>query len=135
MSGALPLWAARPWARQSGPVARVSRARVVWTWGPVTCPTVCTLASQRCALWGTRGGVPRGGGGGAVVRGVWGQALTLPLLPVPGAGSRGPLSTSAGAGVQMWGPGTVPLACLPFGGCCAPRGWSAVAPGGHLSPF
>ena len=59
VSGALPLPAARRWGRQLGPVALVSRACVVWVWGPSTGPTACALASWRCALWGWRGVVPR----------------------------------------------------------------------------
>ena len=33
-----------------GPVARVSRARVVWAWGTQHRPTACALASRRCTL-------------------------------------------------------------------------------------
>ena len=54
-----------------------------------------------------RAGVARRGGGGrassgrvpsAVVRGVWGQALLLPLLPALWAGCRGSLATCCGRG-------------------------------------
>ena len=34
---------------------------------------------------------------------------------------------AVGAGVWVWGPNTVPLACTPFGGC-VPRGWSGAVP-------
>ena len=34
-----------------------------------------------------------------------------------------------GAGEWVWGPNTVPLACVPFGGC-VPRGWWGAVPGG-----
>ena len=34
-----------------------------------------------------------------------------------------------GAGVWVWGPNTVPLACMPCGGC-VPRGWWGAVPGG-----
>ena len=59
----------------------------------------------------------------SVVRGVCGQALSLPRLSALWAGCRGPLSTLAvGAGVRVWGPGAVPSACMPCWGR-APRGW------------
>ena len=42
---------------------------------------------------------------------------------------------AVGAGVRVWGPGTVPLACMPCGGC-VPRGWRGAVPGGGgLPPF
>ena len=96
MSGAVPPLAVRPlgWA------ARVPR--------PV-CPGCSWCgrgdpapAPRRAPL---RAGVERRGGGGraspgelpfAVVRGVWGQALSLPQLPALCAGCRGPLPTCCG---------------------------------------
>ena len=36
---------------------------------------------------------------------------------------------AVGAGVWLWGPNTVPLACMPYGGCM-PRGWWGAVPGG-----
>ena len=36
---------------------------------------------------------------------------------------------AVGAGVWVWGPNTVPLACLPCGGC-VPWGWWGTSPGG-----
>ena len=162
------------------------------------------------ALWGLRaagvvGGRPRGGGGGAatVVRGVWCQALSLPLPPVfwggrpgsrdpcvPGAVGAGvgtqhrphslrpcwpallavgraegrpqggglpPLRGASevrrspspdcpptrravgvrypravGTGMWLWGPNTVPWACMPCGGC-VPRGWWGAVPGGGVA--
>ena len=36
---------------------------------------------------------------------------------------------AVGAGVWVWGPNTVPLACMPCGGC-VPRGWWGAVPGG-----
>ena len=42
---------------------------------------------------------------------------------------------AVGAGVWVWGPNTVPLACMPRGGC-VPRGWwGAVPGGGGLQPL
>ena len=40
---------------------------------------------------------------------------------------------AAGAGVRVWGPSTVPLACMPCGGC-VPRGWWGAVPGGGGLP-
>ena len=37
------------------------------------------------------------------------------------------------AGVWVWGPNTVPLACMPCGGC-VPRGWWGAVPGGGGLP-
>ena len=36
---------------------------------------------------------------------------------------------AVGSGVWVWGPNTVPLACMPCGGCM-PRGWWGAVPGG-----
>ena len=36
---------------------------------------------------------------------------------------------AVGAGMWVWGPNTVPLACTPCGGC-VPRGWWGAVPGG-----
>ena len=44
-----------------GSATRVSRVLLVWAWGLSTGPTACALAGRRCALWGWRKGVPRGG--------------------------------------------------------------------------
>ena len=42
---------------------------------------------------------------------------------------------AVGARVRVWGPSTVPLACIPCGGC-VPRGWwGAVPRGGGLPPL
>ena len=41
---------------------------------------------------------------------------------------------AVGAGVWVWGPNTVPLACMPCGGC-VPRGWcgGGASPGGGVA--
>ena len=116
-------------AGSQGSATRVSRARLVWAWGPSTSPTACALASRRCALWGWREGVPRGG----ALRRCEGR-LSSGALPPPAARPQGGLSGSAtrvlwvlvcgrgGPALSLW------LAC-PAGGC-VPRGrWEAV-PGG-----
>ena len=68
------------------------------------------------------------------MRGVWCQALSLHRLPAHWAGFfwvRHP--RAVGAGVWVWGPNTVPLACMPCGGC-VPRGWWGAVPGGGGLP-
>ena len=39
---------------------------------------------------------------------------------------------AVGAGVWVWGPNTVPLACMPCGGC-VPQGWWGAIPGGGVA--
>ena len=53
----------------------------VWVWGPNTVPLAC-MPCGGCVPRGLAGGCPRGGSPAAVVRGVWCQALSLPLPPV-----------------------------------------------------
>ena len=73
-----------------GSVARVSRVRLVWAWGPSTSRTAYALASRRCALWGWRKGVPWGG----VFRRSKGR-LRSGAPPLPAARPLGGLSGSA----------------------------------------
>ena len=177
----------------------------VWVWGPKAVPLAC-MPCGGCVPRVWRGAVPGGGWPAAVVRGVWCQALSLPLPPVlwggrpgfrdpcvPGAVGAGvgtqhlprsvrpcwpallavgvaegrprggclpPLRGASevrrfpssdcpptglavrvrypravGAGVWVWGPNTVPLACMPCGGCVPWGWWGAVPGGGGLSPL
>ena len=118
---------------QPGPVAPMSRVRVVWIWGtqhrprpPVLragcrgpLPTCCGrgragVGVQHCpfGLHALRGAACRGGSGGptlggcpsTVARGVWCQALSPSGLPVPGGGRPGPLARVSRARV-MWASG------------------------------
>ena len=121
-------------AGSRGSAARVSRVRSVRAWGPGAGPTACTLAGRRCSLWGWPGGVP---GEGAFRRCEGRLTRLSPSLDCPpsgrGVGVRRP--HVVGAGVRVWGSITVPLACMPCGGC-VPRGWwGAVSGGGSLPPF
>ena len=133
VSGAVPPPAARPLER----AARVPR--------PV-CPGCghCgrgdpARAPQRAPSWA---GVARCGGGGraspggvpsAIVRGVWGQALSLPRLPAHWAGCWGPPPTCCGRGCVGLGAQHRPLGLHALWGLCAagvvggrPRGgWPA----------
>ena len=105
-----------------GCATRVSRARLVWAWGPSTGPAACALASRRCALWAWREGVP---GGGALRRCEGG--LSSGALPPPAPRPQGGLSGSAthvlwalvcwrgGPILSLW------LSCPARG--CVPRGW------------
>ena len=140
-----------PPAVRGGPVARGVRGRAL---SPIRLPSslglsgpaahvlwaqVCGYGVQRCPRGpyslcssgaGTRGFAARV----SVVRGVCGQALPLSRLSALWAGCPCPSSTLAvGAGVRVWGPSAVPLACMPCGGC-APRGWWGAAPGGDGLP-
>ena len=101
------------------PVTLVSRALVVWAWGP---STGFILASLRCELWGQREDVP---GGGASCR----RQGRLQLGARPGAGSRGPLPTCfrrgcAGMGPQhfLFGVRTLGAAARRGGGGMSSRG-------------
>ena len=79
---------------------------------------------------GVAGGRPRGGclsplrGASEVRRS---PSLNCPLTG-RAVGVRHPRG-AVGAGVRVWGPSTVPLACMPCGGC-VPRGWWGAVPGG-----
>ena len=66
---------------------------------------VRSFASRRGPLWGRGEGVPGGGVPCAAARGVWGQELVLPRLPILGAGSWGLPPTCCGpgcAGMGAW---------------------------------
>ena len=54
--------------------------------------------------------------------------------PPPTARPLGGLFRSVCAGVWVWGPNTVPLACMPCGGCVL-RGWWGAVPGGVGLPL
>ena len=131
MSGAVPPPAVRPLER----AARVPR--------PV-CPGCgrCGRGDpapvpQRAPV---RAGVARCGGGGkvspggvpsTVVRGARCQALSLPWLPVPGAGCQGSASrVSRVRSARAWGPNTGPTVCALAGRRCPLWGWRKGVPGG-----
>ena len=116
-------------AGSQGSATRVSRARLVWAWGPSTGPTACALVSLRCAPWGRPEGIP----GGGAFRRCEGR-LSSGALPPLAARPQGGLSGSAthvlwqrvcgrgGPALSLW------LACP--AGCCVPRGWWEAFPGG-----
>ena len=91
---------------------------------------------QRAPL---RARVARCGGGGRASPGVWLSPLRgasevrrspspgCPPLPGRAVGVRH--LRAVGTGVRVWGPGTVPSACMPCGGCVL-RGWWGAVPGG-----
>ena len=55
-----------------------------------------------------------------------------PGCPLSGRAVGVRYSGAVGAGVQAWGTSTVPLACMPCGGC-VPRGWWGPSPGGGVA--
>ena len=112
--GAPPPLAARPPGGLSGS-ATCAVGAGVRVWGPSTVPLGCVPCGG-CVLRGRWGAVTRGAG--------------LPLLR-GASGVRYPCAVSSG--VRVWGPSTVPLACMPCGGC-VPRGWWGVVPGGGELP-
>ena len=97
--------------------------------GPAPAPQLCALASLCCALLGRREGVP---GGGASCR--FEGRLGSGARPSPAARPRGRAvgvrcPRGVGADVRAWGPGAVPLACVPCGGLRA-AGVAGGRPGG-----
>ena len=82
-------------AGSQGSAIRVSRARLVWAWGPSTGPIACALASRHCALWGWRKDIP---GGGAFRRceGRLGSGALPSLAARPLGGLSGSATTCCG---------------------------------------
>ena len=120
-------------AGSQGSATRVSRVRSVRAWGPSTGPTARALAGRRCSLWGWRKGVPGGGAFHHCEGRLRSGAVPTPTArPLGGPGVCHP--RAVGAGVWVWGPNTVPLACMPCGGC-VPRGWWGAVPGGGGLPL
>ena len=134
VSGAVPPLAACPLGRAAG-VPRPVCPGCGWCGrgDPALAPQRAPLQSNvaRCGCGGraSPGGVPS-----AVVRG---EVRRSPVSGCPPSGRavgvRFPCAV--GAAVRVWGPSTVPLACMPCGGC-VPRGWwRAVPVGGGLPPL
>ena len=103
-------------AGSRGSATGVSRVWSVRAWGPSTGPTACALAGRRCSLWG--GGRVFMGGCLPSLRGV-SDVTPSPSPDCPptrhAVGVRHP--RAVGAAVWVWGPNTVPLACMPCGVC------------------
>ena len=78
-------------------------------------------------------GRPRGG----YLLPLWGafevRRSPSPGCPPSGRAVRVRYPYAVGAGVRVWGSSTVPLACMPCGGC-VPRGWWGAVPGGGGLP-
>ena len=107
-SGALPPpAAARPWGRLPGSAAHLLWARVCGCGDPAPARHRALLRAAVALCGGGRRVSPEGAPR-TVVRVVCGQALSLPLLmPVLGAGTRGPLPTCCesgcvGVGTRHW---------------------------------
>ena len=87
-----------------------------------------------CAV-GVAGGRPRGG----CLVPLWGASedrrSPSPGCPPSGRAVGVHYRRAVGAGVRVWGPSTVPLACMPCGGCVLWGWWGAVPGGGGLPPL
>ena len=131
VSGAVHPPVARPLGRAPGvPRPVCPGCGLGGAWGPSTGPTACALAGWRCALLGWPKGVPGGGcpsplGGASEVR-----CSPSPGCPSSGRAVRVHYPRALGAGVRVWGPSTVPVACMPCGGCVPWGCWGAVPGGG-----
>ena len=131
-SGAPPPRTARPLGGLLG-----SATRMLWAWACwCGCPTLSPWSA--CSV----GAACRGSGGGPspgwVARHccegrLWSGAPPHLDCPPSGraVGVRHP--RAAGAGRWVWGPNTVPLACMPCGSC-VPRGWWGAVPRGGGPP-
>ena len=134
VSGAVPPPAARPLER----AARVPRP-VCSGCGrcgrgdAAPAPQRATLRAGVARCRGDRRGSP----GGGAFHHCEGR-LRSGAVPPPTARPLGGLfwvrhPRAVGAGVWVWGPNTVPLACRPCGGC-VPRGWLGTGPRGDGLP-
>ena len=113
-----------------GSAARVSWVRSVWAWRPGPGPTVCVLASCRCALRGWRKGVL---GGGALCRcdGRLCSGVPLPPAARPLGGLSGFATHALWARVcGCGGPALSPWLACSAGGLCAARVVEGPSPGG-----
>ena len=103
-SGAPPPLTAHPPGGLSGPATHVLWARLCGCGGPALSPSIARLVGAACC--GGGGGPSLGGGPATVKRGVWCQALSLPLPPVLWGGQPGfrdpcvPGAVGAGVGTQ-----------------------------------
>ena len=119
-----------PAVGQPGTVVRISRARVVWLWGPATGPTASALASWRCALWGWWEGIP-GGDASRHCEGSLGSGAGPPSAARPKGGQSGSAAHVLWARVcGRGGPALSLWRACPARGCVL-RGWrEAVLEGG-----
>ena len=129
VSDTVPPPAARPLGRVAG-VPRPVCPRCGWC-GPGDPAPALQRAPLRAgvARVGVAEGRPRGGAfhcckGASDVR-----RSPLPYCLPTGRVVGVHYPRAVGAGVWVWGPNAVPLACMPCGGC-VPRGWGGAVPGG-----
>ena len=115
------------WAGCRGLSSILAVGATVRLWGPGAVPSACMPCGGRAprGWWGLspRGGPPPLRGASEVRR------CPSPGRPPSGRAVRVRHPHAVGARVRVWGPGTVPLACMPCGSC-VPRGWWGAAPGG-----
>ena len=100
-----------------GSAILVSRARLMWAWGPNKGPKALTLASRCRALWGWLEGVPGGGASrdceGRLSSGAVPQPGARPLGGLSGSVTHVPLArvcSSGGPALSLW-------VARPLGGC------------------
>ena len=85
------------WAGRLGSATHMLWARVCGCWGPALAPSAC-MPCGSCVPRGRWVAAPGGGWPATVVRGVWCQTLSLPMLPA--LWSQVPGAVSAGLGTQ-----------------------------------
>ena len=130
-SGAPPPPTARPLGGLLGSTTHVLWARACGCGGPTLSPWPACPVGAACR--GGGGGPSPGGWPATVARGVWCQALSLPLPPASGAGGRGPATrVSRVRSLRVRGPSTGPTACALAGRLCLQWGWRKGVPGGGV---
>ena len=122
-------WPPLPWGGQPGSVTPVSRARLVWAWGPSSGPHSVRTCEPSLRAVGVAGGRPRGG-----QLAPFSGAFEFRRSPSPGRPSSerafrvrysravGRMCGRGGPALSLW------LAC-PAGGCVL-RGWWEAVPVG-----
>ena len=102
------------------------------------CPSACP-APVPCSVWRAWGGAVRSQFPPTwlLLRGAFEvRRSPSPDCPPTGQAVGVRYPRAVGAGVWVWGPNNVPLACMPCGGC-VPRGWcgGGASPGGGGLPL
>ena len=118
-----------------GPATRVSRVRSAGV-GTQHRPHSVRPCGPALLAVGVAEGRPRGGRLPPLQGAFEVRRSPSPDCPPTGRAVGVRYPSAVGAGVWVWGPNTVPLACTPCGGC-VPRGWWGAVPGrgGGLPPL
>ena len=126
--GAPPPPTAHPLGRLLGSATQLLWARACGCGGPL--PPLWPACPVGAACRGTGVGPSPGGWPATVARGVWCQALSLPLPPVLWGGRPGSHDPCVPGAVWAWGASTGPTACALAGRRCSLWGWRKGVPGG-----